>query len=356
MITTWKLLFPINGINLLCARRLATPQDSTISKLKRNIEKSILPPKPKKPLNAFMQYFLSVKDKLHKDYPNYTQKELLKKVAEQWTQVESGVKENLQKQYMEQLSVYKQKLMDYKNSITDDQQMLIKKELIKKEHALERSQVKQKLAELGKPKRPLSAFLLFMQNNRKDSQVSQQDWMKILSTEWKNLTMEAKNKYIVEAAQLTEKYKTEVKKWEENMIRTGHQDMLKSTLKSKRDTDIDFTNVKTRNKENVKTGWGTDIQYLQENISDANRSDQGYKSTTSLVLYNDKNNLRDIMKYSGNTTTDAVINNVNESTVQPHESRTQMHKYFASAWQRFLTVVKERSKNWKMKFTLTQVD
>lgn len=236
MITTLKLLFPINGINLLCTRRLATTQDPTVSKLKRNIEKSILPPKPKKPLNAYMQYYLSVKDKVHKDYPNYTQKELMKKIAEQWTQVAPAVKENLQKQYMEQQSAYKQKLMDYKSSITDDQQMLIKKELIKKEHALERSQVKQKLAELGKPKRPLSAFILFMQDNKmvKDSQVSQQDWMKNLSKEWKNLTMEAKNKYITEAAQLIEQYKTEIKKWEENMIRAGHQDLLKS----KRGADI----------------------------------------------------------------------------------------------------------------------
>lgn len=116
----------------------------------------------------------------------------------------------------------------------------------------------------------------------------------------------------------------------------------------------DSSNVEPRNKENIKTGWGTDIQYTHENITDANKSDQRYKSTKSLVLYNHKNNSRDIMKYSGNTTTDAMINN--ESIVQSHKSRTQMHKYFASAWQRFLTVLKEWSKNWKMKFTLTQVD
>lgn len=53
--------------------------------------------------------------------------------------------------------------------------------------------------------------------------------------------------------------------------------------------------------------------------------------------------------------TNALISNVNES-VQPQKSRTQMHKYFASIWQRFLTVLKESSKNWKMKFTLTQLD
>lgn len=241
MITTWRLLFPINGANLLCTRRLATTQDSIVSKLKRNIEKDILPPKPKKPLNAFIQYFLSIKEQLHKEYPNCTQKDILKKVAEQWTQVDPTIKQNFQKQYMEQQSVYKQKLMDYKNSITDDQQMLIQNQLIKKEHALERSQIKQKLADLGKPKRPLTAFFLFMQDNKmlKDSQVSQKDWMKNISKEWKNLTMEAKNKYTAEAVRLTEKYKTDIKKWEKNMIQEGHQDLLKSTLKSKRNTNID---------------------------------------------------------------------------------------------------------------------
>ncbi|XP_011258733.1 transcription factor A, mitochondrial isoform X1 [Camponotus floridanus] len=241
IMTTWRLLFPINGINLSCTRRLATTQDPIVSKLKRSIEKDILPPKPKKPLNAYMQYFLSVKDKLHKEYPNYTQIEIIKKVAEQWSQVDPTIKQNLQKQYMEQSSVYKQKLMEYKNSITDDQQMLIKQELIKKEHALEKSQIKQKLAELGKPKRPLTAFVLFMQDNKmvKDPQISQQDWMKNMSNEWKNLIIEDKNKYIAKAARLSEKYKIELKNWEENMIREGHQDLLKSTLKSKRNTAID---------------------------------------------------------------------------------------------------------------------
>lgn len=124
-------------------RRLATTQGHIVSKLKRSVEKDILPPKPKKPLNTFMLYFLSVKDKFHKEYPNYTHKEILKKVAEQWSQVDSTVKQNLQKQYMEQSSVYKQKLLEYKNSITDDQQILVQKELIKKEHALQKSQIKE---------------------------------------------------------------------------------------------------------------------------------------------------------------------------------------------------------------------
>ncbi|XP_012219214.1 transcription factor A, mitochondrial isoform X2 [Linepithema humile] len=230
-------------MNMATWRRLAT-QNPIMSKLKRNIEKDILPPKPKKPLNPFIQYCLSVKNTLQKEYPDCTYVDVVKRASKQWAQVEPKVKESLKKQYMEQQSIYKQKLQDYENSITSDQKLLIKKELIKKEHAWEKSQVKQKLTELGKPKRPLSAFFLFLQNKQsaKDPQVPYKDWTINLSEEWKNMTTEAKEKYVVEATHLYEKYKIELKKWEEDMIQAGHHNLLKSNVKS---------NVKSKRVTNI---------------------------------------------------------------------------------------------------------
>lgn len=124
-------------------RRLATTQSSIVSKLRRSIEKDILPPKPKRPSSSYIRYLQSVKDKLQKEYPDLKQRDIIKKISEQWAQLEPAVKERLQKQYTEEFSVYKQKLSDYNNSITDDQKKLINKELMKKEDAWEKSQVKQ---------------------------------------------------------------------------------------------------------------------------------------------------------------------------------------------------------------------
>lgn len=53
------------------------------------------------------------------------------------------------------------------------------------------------------------------------------------------MTQETKNKYVTEATQLLEKYKIDVKKWEEDMIRAGHRDLLKSNVASKSKRDID---------------------------------------------------------------------------------------------------------------------
>jgi len=128
---------------IFCYRRLVTQDSSIVSKLKRNVEKDILPPKPKKPLNPFIQYCFSLKNTLQKENPNYTYMDIVKIASKQWAQVEPKVKEDLRKQYKEQHSIYKQKLQDYENSITYDQKMLIRKTLMEKEHAWEKKQVKQ---------------------------------------------------------------------------------------------------------------------------------------------------------------------------------------------------------------------
>lgn len=43
--------------------------------------------------------------------------------------------------------------------------------------------------------------------------------------------MEAKNKYSTEAKDLLQKYKVEVKKWEEDMIQAGHYNFVKFSSK-----------------------------------------------------------------------------------------------------------------------------
>lgn len=50
------------------------------------------------------------------------------------------------------------------------------------------------------------------------------------------MTVEAKNKYSAEAKDLLEKYKIEMKKWEEDMIQAGHYNFIKSNVKHKLDT------------------------------------------------------------------------------------------------------------------------
>lgn len=47
-----------------------------------------------------------------------------------------------------------------------------------------------------------------------------------MTEEWKNMTVEAKNKYNVEAKDLLEKYKVQLKKWETAMMKEGYYNLL----------------------------------------------------------------------------------------------------------------------------------
>ncbi|XP_025157047.1 transcription factor A, mitochondrial isoform X2 [Harpegnathos saltator] len=211
-----------------------------IPKIKSDIEKNILPPKPKKPLNPYFLYFQSVRNKLQQEHPGIKYIELIKKVSQEWAKIDPTIKQKFQKQHDENYTVYKQKLDHYNNSITDDQRMLIIEELMKKKGVLEKNQTKQKLMELGKPKRPLSAYLIFLRNKKdsKDPKIPQKEWIKNLSNEWNKMTTEDKDKYYTEAKELQEKYNTDLKKWEQNMIQMGHFDLLRSNTKSKSNKSV----------------------------------------------------------------------------------------------------------------------
>ncbi|XP_018351305.1 PREDICTED: transcription factor A, mitochondrial [Trachymyrmex septentrionalis] len=243
MITaTWRLLSPINRkqfnpLNFFCTREFVSAQDFTTLKSKQNIEKDSIPPKPKKPPNAYLLYYSSIKNKLLKEYPHCKQKELVKIASEKWAQLDSTIKQNLQMQFHEQYSIYKQKLIDYENSLTNEQKKKLK--LLKKEHTSEQNKIKQKFMELGMPKRPASAFVLFMQNKKdtKKSYELQKDWISNLANEWKNMTTVDRNKYNAEANDLAKKYKIEMQKWKEEMIQAGHYNIVKSNVKHKLQTD-----------------------------------------------------------------------------------------------------------------------
>lgn len=380
MITaTWRLLSPINRkqlnlLNFFCTREFASTQDFTTSKLKHGIKKDTLPSKPKKPLNTFLLYYTSIKNKLQEEYPNSKQTVIMKKASEKWAQIDPTIKQNFQKQYLEQNSVYKQKLMDYENSLTNKQRVEVIQRLLEQGHTSKKPEIKQRLTELGKPKRPLSAFILFLQNKRitKKPQISYKDWIYDVTEEWKNMPMEDKNKYNAEAKDLLEKYKIELKKWQEDMIKAGHYDFVKLNVKPKLETRkrekqdsecpnqysisiaesiaANFSNVRIKNKENIKIGWGTDTTQCAFGKDPDTNIDERHGSTEGMVL-RDKNVLQTAMEYPRNMAMDTSINDV-KKTVIPHctHIHTQIYTYFVSTWKRVLTVLTEIRENWKTKF------
>lgn len=122
------------------------------------------------------------------------------------------------------------------------------------------------------------------------------------------MTIEAKSEYTAETAKLQEKYKVEMKKWEESMIQAGHCDLLKSNYKFKRNIDADkqdsecpnqssiqnveltaadFIGIKSQNKGNIKTGWDMDTHYISEIISNVGDGNDNVFSTERNISYDE---------------------------------------------------------------------
>ncbi|XP_032675159.1 transcription factor A, mitochondrial [Odontomachus brunneus] len=238
---TWRLLFPNSPVNLLCTRKLASMKSTTM-KMMNNIGKDILPPKPKKPPNPYLLYLHSVRNKLQQEHPDIKYKELIKKISEEWAKVDSTIKQEFQKQHDDEYVLYKQKLDDYNNLVlSEEQKMLLAKQLMKDSTFKKNHEFREEiLKKFGKPKRPLTSYNIFLQSKKynKDSKIPHKEWMKNISNEWNNMTIQDKDKYHTMSKQLKDKYNIELTKWKENMIKTGHVDLIKSNIESKRDSSI----------------------------------------------------------------------------------------------------------------------
>ncbi|PSN54930.1 hypothetical protein C0J52_01675, partial [Blattella germanica] len=89
--------------------------------------------------------------------------------------------------------------------------------------------VLKKKKELGKPKRPISPYLMFLADNKeKRGDQAFADWQLSMSKEWDKLSEEKKSEYLNKYKKLIEGYRREMQIWEEKMIRLGHIDLVRN--------------------------------------------------------------------------------------------------------------------------------
>ncbi|KAG8239168.1 hypothetical protein J437_LFUL018573, partial [Ladona fulva] len=123
--------------------------------------KDELPPKPKKPLTPYFRFMAQVRPQLVKEYPNTRVTDIVKMVAERWEKTSPELRLNLAEEYKRDLLAYEAERLKYEQQLSSDQKELMKR--IKQEAVIskEKRKLKRKMRELGKPKKPCSAFLAF---------------------------------------------------------------------------------------------------------------------------------------------------------------------------------------------------
>ncbi|RXM36360.1 Ubiquitin-conjugating enzyme E2 D4 [Acipenser ruthenus] len=91
---------------------------------------------------------------------------------------------------------------------------------------------KKELTMLGKPKRPRSAFNIFMSEHFQEATgESMQSKMKNLFEDWSKLRISQKQVYMQLAEDDKIRYKNEMKSWEEHMVEVGREDLIRNRKK-----------------------------------------------------------------------------------------------------------------------------
>ncbi|XP_023297483.1 transcription factor A, mitochondrial isoform X2 [Lucilia cuprina] len=194
-------------------------------------EKAGLPPKPKKPLTPYFRFMKEQRPKIQAANPNLSIVDIVRKVSKEWVTADSSLKQRLQEEYKKEQQKYVEARTKYDAKITDEQRSQLKElkqELI---DAKERRMMRKRIKELGRPKKPASAFLRFIAKERmltpQTTNQTFREWHQKATAKWGTLTDEQKHVYIMESRKELEKYKVEISLWEEKMIRLGHIDVIR---------------------------------------------------------------------------------------------------------------------------------
>lgn len=175
--------------------------------LKSLEEKLGLPAKPKRPASPYFRFMSEMRTSVQAKNPKLSQLEVVSTIGEMWNKLDATKKEKYGKGYKDDMLAYTGKIAEYKNKLSDDDVRKIKEtKFEKKERKVVLLQQK-KCRDLGKPKKPMSSFLSYLQKQT-DRQPKELyvEYVKRTSVKWQSLSDAEKEKY-KPSAQEEEKYR-----------------------------------------------------------------------------------------------------------------------------------------------------
>ncbi|XP_019748154.1 transcription factor A, mitochondrial [Hippocampus comes] len=209
---------------------------------------------PKRPLNGYMRYVLQQKPVIVSQNPELKHVEAIRKLAQEWKLMRPEQKQPFEDAFLREKEQFKIDLQQYLAQLTPaelEQQVLEKRQRKAKRKAFRK---KREATVMGKPKRPRTAFNIFMSEHFVEAKgENTQAKMKTLLGDWKKLFGNQKQVY----AQLAEddkiRYKNEITSWEDHMMEIGRGDLLRDkTLVSQRRKAAEAEKAKKKKREAAK--------------------------------------------------------------------------------------------------------
>jgi len=197
-----------------------------------------IPPKPKRPMTAYFRFLNEVRPDVVKKNPNLKPPELMKVVGQRWTQLDSQTKEKYSQGFKNEIEAYQTVMEKYMKSLTPEQRAAQEQLKISKQLRKEKLEKRRRVADSGRPKRPASPFLQFLQSkvapgsSMKEHTATAQKFGPI----WKEMSDEEKAPFVTKYAKQIQDYEKVLVKWENEMIKLGNDDLVRSkTLDKSKD-------------------------------------------------------------------------------------------------------------------------
>ncbi|XP_073816301.1 mitochondrial transcription factor A isoform X2 [Musca autumnalis] len=221
----------INKARPLSVANLSLSSPATATN-KLTIEQQVgLPVRPKKPLTPYFRFMNDLRPKILASNPNLALIDVVKQVSKKWETADPSLKQRLQEEYKKEQQEYVEKRMKYDAKITDEQRNQIKELKQEKTEAKERRMMRKRIKDLGRPKKPASAFIRFIAKERVRTPQSPKqtfrEWQEAATKKWSTLPQAEKDMYIQESRKEFEIYKKEIAAWEDKMIRLGNIDVVR---------------------------------------------------------------------------------------------------------------------------------
>lgn len=180
-------------INILFSKRITARFKYAVSEVAFIQQKLGLPLSPKKPIVPFFRYMIEIRKSVVAQNPTLKTTEHVKLISRMWKSLDDTKKEKYYIAHQNEYITYCEKLAEYNRTVTKQDKQTVKEkrkdiiEEIEKRKYI-RLQRKKSLA-LGKPKKPLSGFLKFLEVQA-DRQPNEKyhEYLRRKSFEWKNLS------------------------------------------------------------------------------------------------------------------------------------------------------------------------
>ncbi|XP_003409078.1 transcription factor A, mitochondrial [Loxodonta africana] len=189
---------------------------------------------PKKPLSSYLRFSTEQLPIFKAQNPDAKNSELIKKIAQLWRDLPDSEKKVYEDAYRADWQAYKEEVNRIQEQLTPSQIVSMEKEIMQKRLKRKALIKKRELTMLGKPKRPRTAYNIFISESFQEAKdASSQAKMKTVNENWKNLSSSQKQVYIQLAKDDKIRYDNEMKLWEAQMIEVGRNDLIRRKMKQR---------------------------------------------------------------------------------------------------------------------------